>query len=102
MGLLAYLGVVTTAIAYALFYGGLRTVPSSVAAVVTLLEPLTAALLAVLILGEPLAGASVAGGVLLLGAVAVLYLRPNDVTPERAVAATQPEPRGAQRPGRAG
>ena len=89
-GLLAYLGVVTTAIAYALFYGGLQTVPGSVAAVVTLLEPLTAALLAVLILGEPLAGASIAGGVLLLGAVAVLYLRPTDATPVRAVAPARP------------
>ena len=101
VGLLAYLGVVTTAIAYALFYGGLQTVPGSVAAVVTLLEPLTAALLAVLILGEPLAGASIAGGVLLLGAVAVLYLKPTDVTPARAVAPAQPARHGAQRPGRA-
>ncbi|MDM4721557.1 EamA family transporter [Micromonospora sp. WMMA1363] len=45
-GLLAYLGVVTTAVAYALFYAGLRTTAGSAAAVLTLLEPLTAALLA--------------------------------------------------------
>jgi DME family drug/metabolite transporter len=101
IGLLAYLGVVTTAIAYALFYGGLQTVTGSVAAVITLLEPLTAALLAVLILGEPLATGSIAGGVLLLGAVAVLYLRPTDVTPVRAGAPAQPALPAAQRPGRA-
>jgi DME family drug/metabolite transporter len=100
-GLLVYLGVVTTAIAYALFYRGLQTVTGSVAAVVTLLEPLTAALLAVLILGEPLAGASIAGGVLLLGAVAVLYLRPTGGTPVPAVAPARPARPGAPRPGRA-
>ena len=77
VGLLAYTGVVTTALAYALFYAGLRTVPGSVAAVLTLLEPLTAALLAVAILGEPLPALTIAGGVLLLAAVAALYLRPK-------------------------
>ncbi|HEU4348137.1 MAG TPA: DMT family transporter [Actinoplanes sp.] len=77
VGLLGYTGVVTTAVAYALFYAGLRTVSGSVAAVLTLLEPLTAALLAVAILGEPLPALTVAGGVLLLAAVAALYLRPR-------------------------
>ncbi len=77
LGLLAYTGVITTAVAYALFYAGLRVVPGSVAAVVTLLEPLTAALLAVAILGEPLPVQTVTGGVLLLAAVAALYLRPR-------------------------
>jgi drug/metabolite transporter, DME family len=77
VGLFAYTGVVTTALAYALFYAGLRTVPGSVAAVLTLLEPLTAALLAVVILGEPLPAPTIAGGVLLLTAVVALYLRPR-------------------------
>ncbi|MEV0898653.1 EamA family transporter [Actinoplanes sp. NPDC049802] len=74
IALLVYAGAVTTALAYALFYTGLRRVPGSVAVVVTLLEPLTAALLAVALIGEPLGPATVTGGLLLLGAVAALYL----------------------------
>jgi drug/metabolite transporter (DMT)-like permease len=74
LGLLAYLGIVTTALAYVLFYAGLRTTSGSTAAVLTLLEPLTAALLAVLLLGEALPLPALAGGLLLLAAIAVLYL----------------------------
>ncbi|MEU4419709.1 DMT family transporter [Actinoplanes sp. NPDC024001] len=74
VGLLVYAGAVTTALAYALFYSGLRHTSGSVAVVVTLLEPVTAALLAVLLIGEPLAGSTIVGSLLLLGAVAALYL----------------------------
>jgi DME family drug/metabolite transporter len=74
---LVWLGVVTTALAYGLFYAGLRTTPGSVAMVLTLLEPVTAVVLAVLILGEPATPAGTIGAVLLLGAVAVLYLAPQ-------------------------
>jgi DME family drug/metabolite transporter len=77
LALLAYLGVVTTALAYVLFYAGLRTTSGSTAAVLTLLEPLTAALLAVLLLGEALPIPALAGGLLLVAAIAVLYLSPR-------------------------
>ncbi|MEU4470003.1 DMT family transporter [Micromonospora sp. NPDC023888] len=77
VALLLHLGVVTTALAYALFYAGLRTTPGSVAAVLTLLEPLTAAALAVALLHEPLPLPVVVGGVLLLTAVAATYLAPR-------------------------
>lgn len=80
--LLAYLGVVTTAIAYACFYTGLRHTTGSVAVVVTLLEPLTAALLAVVLIGEPLALPTIIGGLLLLGAVTTLYLGAGKPTAE--------------------
>jgi len=73
LGGLVHLGVVTTVIAYGLFYAGLRTTPGSVAMVLTLLEPATAVVLAAALLGEPLPAAAVAGAVLLLAAVAVLY-----------------------------
>ena len=73
---LLYLGAATTVLAYALFYAGLRTTPSSVASVLTLIEPLTATVLAVILLSEPLPLLTVAGGVLLLGAIVVLYLAP--------------------------
>ncbi|GGN61786.1 membrane protein [Actinoplanes lobatus] len=74
VALLAYAGAVTTALAYALFYTGLRRISGSVAVVVTLLEPLTAALLAVVLIDEPLGAVTIVGGLLLLGAVATLYL----------------------------
>lgn len=77
VALLLHLGVITTAVAYALFYAGLRTTPGSVAAVLTLLEPLTAAALAVALLREPLPLPVIVGGVLLLTAVAATYLAPD-------------------------
>ncbi|MEU8210840.1 EamA family transporter [Micromonospora sp. NPDC049044] len=79
--LLLHLGVVTTALAYALFHAGLRTTPGSVAAVLTLLEPLTAAALAVALLHEPLPLPVIVGGVLLLTAVAATYLAPRPDNP---------------------
>jgi DME family drug/metabolite transporter len=42
--------------------------------ILTLLEPVTAVALAAALLGEPVTAANVLGGVLLLGAVVVLYL----------------------------
>ncbi|WP_433791236.1 DMT family transporter [Actinoplanes sp. CA-252034] len=78
VALLLYAGAITTALAYALFYTGLRRISGSVAVVVTLLEPLTAALLAVLLIDEPLGLATMIGGLLLLGAVATLYLDASD------------------------
>jgi drug/metabolite transporter, DME family len=69
---LLYLGVVTTGAAYALYTIGLRHVGASVAAVVALLEPLTATLLGVLLFGERLGAAGAAGAVLLLGALVLL------------------------------
>jgi DME family drug/metabolite transporter len=72
---LVYLGVVPSAVAYALFFRGLRTVPGAVAAIATLLEPVTATLLATVFLGERLPLGALAGGLLVLAAVAGLYLR---------------------------
>jgi len=73
-GMLAYLGIVTTAVAYALFYTGLRTTTGSVAVVVTLLEPLTATVLAVVVLGEEISLSIVTGSGLLIGAVVIVSL----------------------------
>jgi DME family drug/metabolite transporter len=75
-GWLVYIGVVPTVLAYWLFYAGLRSTHSEVAGVLTLLEPLTAAGVAALVLHESLSPAAVAGGGLLLAAIAALYLRP--------------------------
>lgn len=72
-----WLAVVTTVIAYGLFYAGLRSTPGSIAMILTLLEPVTAVVLAAVLLGEPLTVTGVLGGILLLGAVLLLYLAPG-------------------------
>lgn len=72
--LLIYLGVVPTALAYALFLTGMRSTPATVASIVTLLEPLTATVLAWVLFGERLTALGIAGALLLLGALVVLSL----------------------------
>jgi drug/metabolite transporter, DME family len=81
-GWLVYIGVATTVVAYALFYTGLRSTSSETAGVLTLLEPLAAAVLAAIVLHERLTGLGIAGGALLLAAIAALYVRePERETP---------------------
>lgn len=69
---LLYLGVVTMAVAYGLFYVGLRTTTGSSAVIATLLEPVTAAVVAALFLDERLGALGVVGTLLILAAVAGL------------------------------
>jgi drug/metabolite transporter, DME family len=82
LAVLLYLGLVPSALAYGLFFTGVRTVPGAVVSIVTLLEPLTATVLATTFLGERLAPAAVGGGLLLLAAVAGLYLHRLRRAPE--------------------
>jgi drug/metabolite transporter, DME family len=86
LAVLIYLGAVPSALAYGLFFTGLRTVPGAVASIVTLLEPLTATALATAFLGERLAPAALAGSALVLAAVAGLYLRRMGDSNSRGVA----------------
>ena len=86
LAVLLYLGLVPSALAYAMFFTGLRTVPGAVASIVTLLEPLTATALATAFLGERLEPAALAGGLLVLAAVAGLYLRRMGDSNSRGVA----------------
>ena len=69
-GLLLALGLAPTAVAYVLYYRGLRFQPASTAALLSLLEPLTAAVLAAIFLGERLSVTGIIGAVILLAAVA--------------------------------
>jgi DME family drug/metabolite transporter len=69
-GLLAALGIGPTAVAYTLYFRGLRKASASSAALLSLLEPLTAAVLAALVLGNRLSATGIAGAVMLLAAVA--------------------------------
>ncbi len=66
------LGVVSTALAYVAYLHGLETVPPFVATIVSLLEPLVAAVLGALILGERLGPVGVLGGAVLAGAIVLL------------------------------
>jgi drug/metabolite transporter, DME family len=63
--LVAALGIGPTALAYTLYYRGLRSASPTTAALLTLLEPLTAALLGAAVLGDRLGLAGIAGAALL-------------------------------------
>ena len=73
---LAYFGLIPTALAYTLFYASLRTLTPSTAAVLALLEPLTATALAVLLFHEHPTPLTLLGAATLLTAVALKALRP--------------------------
>jgi drug/metabolite transporter, DME family len=68
-GLLAALGIGPTAAAYTLYFRGLRKASAGTAALLTLIEPLAAALLAAAVLGDRLSATGIAGAVVLLAAV---------------------------------
>jgi DME family drug/metabolite transporter len=73
--LVIYLGVVPSALAYVMLQRGLREVAATAASVLTLVEPLTAAILAWLLFGERLTPFGFVGGALLLGAILLLSRR---------------------------
>jgi DME family drug/metabolite transporter len=83
IGLLIALGTGPTAAAYTLYFRGLRGAPAGTAALLALLEPLTATLLAALLLGDRLSLTGMAGAALLLTAVAATALRGSPVTAGR-------------------
>lgn len=70
---LFYLGTVTTALGYLLYFSGMRHTPATVASIIILLEPLTSTILAWWLLGEKLSESVIVGGILLLIAIAILY-----------------------------
>ncbi|MFC4564709.1 DMT family transporter [Nocardiopsis mangrovi] len=69
LSLLAFLVLVPTALAYLVFFGGLRTASDTAAAVGGIAEPLTAALLSMALLGEQMTALGVVGSVLLVAAM---------------------------------
>jgi DME family drug/metabolite transporter len=72
LGLAAYLAIGPMFVAYLLFGIGMRTLRSSTATTITLLEPFVATLLAVIVVGERLSPVGWAGLVLILVSVTVL------------------------------
>jgi DME family drug/metabolite transporter len=83
IGLLVALGTGPTAVAYTLYFRGLRSAAASTAALLTLLEPLTGAVLAALLLGERLSATGIAGAVVIATAV-ILTVRANRGRPPEA------------------
>jgi drug/metabolite transporter, DME family len=73
--LVLYLGVVPSALAYWLFQVGLRFIPATAASIVSMLDPLVAALLAWALFGEMLSLTGVLGAILLLASILVLAIR---------------------------
>ncbi|GAA0911417.1 DMT family transporter [Streptomyces thermoalcalitolerans] len=69
-----YIAVVTTALAYPLYFAGVAVLRAATASVTMLLEPVSATGLAVLFLDERLTAATVVGTVILLGAITALAL----------------------------
>jgi drug/metabolite transporter, DME family len=77
LGWLAALATGPTALAYTLYFRGLRRAPASTGALLSLLEPLTATVLSVGFLGNRLSPTGMAGAVLLAAAV-LSTARPGD------------------------
>jgi drug/metabolite transporter, DME family len=76
--LVAYLGLVPTALAYWLFQMGLRSVSATSASLVSLLDPLVAALLAWVLFGERLAATGLIGAALLIVGLLLLSTDKKD------------------------
>lgn len=76
VGLLLALAVGPTAVAYTLYYRGLRTEAAATAALLTLAEPLTAAVLGAVVLGDRLGTLGIAGGLMLGMALVRAAARP--------------------------
>lgn len=70
--LVLYLGLVPTALAYWLFQVGLRSISATTASIVSMLDPLVAALLAWVLFGETLATIGIFGAALLIMSIYLL------------------------------
>jgi drug/metabolite transporter, DME family len=92
----AYLGVITTVVAYLLYGRGLRTVPAPVAVTLGLAEPVVAAMLGLIVLGERLSGAAVAGLVLVGLALATLVGGGAQAPPSGPPGWSRPEVKAAR------
>ncbi|GAA2817732.1 DMT family transporter [Crossiella cryophila] len=74
LGVIGYLVLVPTVLAYLLFGAGLRVLPAANVATLNLAEPVVAALLGELVLGEPFTGGGVLGALLVLAGLGLLAL----------------------------
>lgn len=70
--LVLYLGCIPTALAYVLFQAGLRSTSATLTSILTLCEPLAAAILAWIFFGERLGPLGILGALLLFGTLLLL------------------------------
>jgi len=89
IGLLIALATGPTAVAYTLYFRGLRQAAASTAALLALLEPLTGAVLAAFVLGQRLSTTGIAGAATLVAAVIVTVRGAGEAAPR---VRDQPEP----------
>lgn len=75
--LLALLGVVFTAFSHTLFINGMKAVPARTASIIATLEPVYGVIAAAILLGEIPGLRVIAGGVLIVGAMAYASWRPE-------------------------
>lgn len=73
-----YGGVVTVAVAYALFIYGISRIGAATAVTVGLMEPLTASILGVVLLGETVSIVGLVGSVLILAGLVVVSRPPKE------------------------
>ncbi|GGS31527.1 hypothetical protein Snoj_35210 [Streptomyces nojiriensis] len=66
-----YVGLVATALAFAIWFAGLRRLPAGTVGLIGLLNPVTGVLLGTVVAGEVLTGRQLCGLALVLGAVAL-------------------------------
>lgn len=81
LGLILWLAVVTTTLAYALFARGLRVLGAGETATLTLAEPLTATLLGLVVLGERPGAIGAVGAALVLAGLGTLGIPRRPVEP---------------------
>ena len=92
VGVLAYLAIVTQAVAYLAFGYGLRTVSASTAMTLSLVEPVVAAVLAVIVVAEPMALIGWCGmAMVLTGVLALGRERHEEESPQEADALAEVE-----------
>jgi DME family drug/metabolite transporter len=99
LGVILYLAVVPTAIAYVLYARGLQHLTAATAATLTLAEPVVAAMLGVVLLHEPVTPARLVGAGLVLGGLLVVGAARRR-TPAAPLPVVDPVPVGSPaRPG---
>lgn len=72
VGLVLFLGLIPTALAYVFFFKGMQQAPAPAASVVSLMEPLVATALGLIIFGERMGFAGSVGAVLMLAGMLAL------------------------------
>ncbi len=83
-GLIFYVSIVGTLLPFGLFFVGVNYVRSTRASITATVEPISAGLFAYLFIGESLQPLQMAGGLMVVGAIAVLQMKreQDELTPE--------------------